>query len=160
MNVINGRRLRLILKQDDEATMAIDFLMTFTLSLFFLISITYAIKDNGIEQAKELSQEEYHRVAGDIAMSAEDMLHAAERNPKLYMEKEIVIHHNVKTIEYIINITNERVFLKSEFEDIRVSKPISNNGNIELKGEVQSSSSLVILIYEPELRTIELQNFR
>lgn len=148
------------IKKNDDATMAIDFLMTFTLSLFFMLSITYAIKDNGLEQAKDLSRYEYELVANDVAMNIEDMIHSAERNPDIRMEKEIVLHHNVKTIEYTINITNTKVTLDSRYEDITVTTPIHNNGNIKVKGEIVSSSEFSILLYDPEQKVIELRNYR
>jgi len=148
------------MKKNDDATMALDFLMTFTLSLFFMLSITYAIKDNGLEQGKDLSRYEYELVAGDVAMNVEDMIHSAERNPDIRVEKEIVLHHNVKTIEYTINITGTKVTLDSRYEDITVTTPIHNNGNIEVKGEIVSSSEVSILVYDPGQKVIELRNYR
>lgn len=148
-----------ILKNDD-ATMAIDFLMTFTLSLFFMLSITYAIKDNGLEQAKDLSRYEYKVVASDVAMNVEDMIHSVEKNPNIRMEKEIILHHNVKTIEYTINITGTKVTLNSRYDDITVTSAIHNSGNIEVKGDIVSSSKFAILFYDPVQKTIELRNYR
>jgi len=147
-------------KFNNEGTMAIDFLMTFTLSLFFLVSITYAIKDNSLEQSKDLSAYEYELVANDIAMKIEEILHSAERNPEIRIEKEIPLHHNAKTIDYSINVTNRRVKLTSYYEGITVEKPIINNGNIEVSGEIRSSSALALLVYEPETKRLELRNYR
>ena len=156
-----GRMRKPGLKYDDEAiATATSFLMTFALALFFMLAITAAIKDNGLEQAKELSRYEYELVAGDIAASVEDMLHSAERNPEIMIEREIPLHHNVKTIEYIINLTDSRVQLKSRVEGITVTKPIHNNGNIQLRGDIQSSSEIPILVYLPAERAIVLRNFR
>ena len=150
----------LAFQKDDDATMAIDFLMTFTLSLFFMLAITYAIKDNGLEQAKDLSYYEYELVASDVAMNAEDLIHSAERNPNIWLEKEIVLHHNVKTIECTINITNTRVRLSSQYEDIEVTRSIHNNGDIPLRGEIRSSSAFAFLVYDPDLKAIELRDYR
>jgi hypothetical protein len=158
-------RLRQLMKKgfrhdEDAMATAIAFLMTFTLSIFFMLSITYAVKDNPMEQSKELSLYEYELMAGDIALSVEDMALAVERNPNMEMSKEITIHHNIKTIEYTINVTNQRVRLDSQYEDISVVKEIRSSESVEVKGEIGSASKYAILHYDPDTRIIELRDFR
>ncbi len=154
---LQGRGFR----EDDEALATVTaFLMVFGMSVVIMTIITLAIMDNPMEQGKEVSRYEYRIVANDMASSIEEMAHAAQRDPEMYQEREIVLHHNIRGIEYTINVTTERVKLKSSVEDIIERRNLVLTGNIEVEGELSSSSALVLLIYEPGTNAIVLTNQR